>query len=120
MAATKITPIALADFQVAGEVAFTAPSAAADGFLIPYGGKDHKTLVLLQNTGSTAAKATVEPGDSFQSAGSALEITDIPAGGIAAVALESGRYKRTAGDEKGCVKLIPEAATVKAAVVVLP
>lgn len=121
MAITKITPVKLADVNtISGGISFTAATSATDGFEIPFGGDDCKTLILVQNTESTDAKGiTVKMGNGIQGVAD-LEIDQVAAGSTVALTLDSGAFKQVSGEHKGNVIVIPEATTVKIAVVELP
>lgn len=100
-----------------GEVAFTA--GATDGILVPMTGKDHKILVLVQNTGTGAGTVTVKHGNGIQGVND-LAAYSIAASGIAAINLEAGAFKNVSGEDKDYCLIIPSAATIKCAVVELP
>ena len=121
MAITKITPVKLADVNtISGGITFTAATSTTDGFEIPFGGDDFKTLILVQNTEASEAKGiTVKMGNGIQG------VTDLVFSGIAASAivgftLDSGAFKQVSGEHKGSVIVIPDTTTVKIAVVELP
>lgn len=121
MAITKITPVKLADVNtISGGITFTAATSATDGFEIPFGGDDFKTLILVQNTEASDAKGiTVKMGNGIQGVAD-LALDEIAAGSMAGFTLDSGAFKQVSGEHKGNVIVIPEAATVKIAVVELP
>ena len=121
MAVTAITPIKLKTYNsLEGTLAYTAATAAADGFLIPYAGEDHKTLIFLQNTNAstTARTATIKKGNGIQGV-TDVEI-EVDAGDVGLVCIESGLFKNVSGTDKGKVKVIVDNAELKIAVVELP
>ena len=94
MAITKITPVKLADVNtISGGITFTAATSATDGFEIPFGGDDFKTLILVQNTEASDAKGiTVKMGNGIQGVAD-LALDELAAGqGLPWTAARSNRY----------------------------
>ena len=121
MAITKITPVKMADVnEISAAVAFTAATAAADGFSIPMQEQDAKTVLLFQNTDTAAAhSAVVKKGNGIQGVVD-LATGDIAASAIVALTVDSGAFKNVTGENKGCAVVVPDDVKLKAAVVVLP
>jgi hypothetical protein len=118
MAVTNISPTKL-KLNEAGALTFTVPSSATDGFSVDYTEQDSKLVLLLQNTSTSAtATATIKAGDGIQ--GVADYVQNLAASSVNAVRIESGKFKRVTGDSKGKVIVIPSAATVAAALVLIP
>lgn len=63
--------------------------------------KDGKTLFIAANTTSSAITLTVEMGDGLQ--GTENLVMSVPANSEICFALESGKYKKLYGENKGCV-----------------
>ena len=103
--------------NTACELEFVAASSAADGFAVDFSGGDGRTVLLLNNTTSAEATATVKAGNGLQ--GVADEVIIVPASGMVAVCLESGRFKNVSGDLKGKVQIVPSATTLELAVAAL-
>jgi hypothetical protein len=121
MATTAITPEALTrnTFDL-DALAMTAPTTAADGFLVDVSGyTDHKILLVFQNSGAVDRTATIKKGNGLQG------VADLVSGNIAAskfgaIAVESGKFKNVSGANKGKVLIIPSHAELKMAAIVLP
>ena len=122
MAVTAITPVSLSlnTFNV-DAITFTAPTVAADGFTVPFTGKDKNIVLLFQNTnaGTTARTATVKAGNGIQGVAD-LDSGDIAAAKTGAVMVDSGAFKNVSGTNKGKILIIPSHAELKMAAVVLP
>ena len=122
MAVTEIIPEVLKQntFDV-DALATTAPTAAADGFVVDYTGTDSKIMLVFNNTNAaaTARTATIKMGNGLQGV-SDIDSGDIAAGKFACVAIESGRFKNVTGTNKGKVLIIPSHAELKMAAIVLP
>lgn len=78
-------------------------------------GKDHKTMILLVNDGTSVATATVKAGNGIQ--GVADISVSLSAGSFTFVCPESGRFKQMSGTDKGKVLIT---GTAKVAVFELP
>lgn len=78
-------------------------------------GKDHKTMILLVNDGSSAASATIKAGNGIQ--GVADLTVSLAAGKYTVVSPEAGRFKLVSGTDKGKVLIT---GTAKVAVFELP
>jgi hypothetical protein len=117
MSVTNIAPTKL-KLNEAGSLTFTAPTAAADGFAVNYGEQDSKLVLLLQNTDSAAATAIIKAGDGIQ--GVVDYTQSLPAGSVSAIRLESGKFKRVTGDNRGSVIVIPSSVKVLAALTLIP
>ena len=121
MAVTAITPKVLKRNTVdVDSLVMTAPTAAADGFLVDVSNcADHRILLAFQNTDVGAQTFTVKKGNGLQG------VADLASGSIAAskfatVVVESGAFKNISGTNKGKILIIPSVAGVKMAAVVLP
>ena len=118
MAVKKITPIKMVLNTPSAAITKEAPAAAVDGWAVPYTEMDMKT-VLLVDGGTAGGTITVKKGDSIQGVAD-TEAFALAAGEEKAIVLESGKFKNVAGENKGNVIVIPSAATIKLAAVVLP
>ena len=95
-------------------VGFTFTAGVTAGTPLDFQGRDDKTLILLNNTGSGAGTIKVKMGNGIQAVG---DVTyDVPAG-FSAIAVSSGAYKKTKGDNKGNVVVEPSATTIAFAVI---
>lgn len=123
MAATAITVQALTarnKFATAAlKTAITAAVDASDGALVPFGERDDKYLILVENVHASAAKSvTIKAGDSFQAGG---DLTlEIAAASYTFIAIDSGRYLITTGTNKGKIHITGTSADIKVAVFKLP
>lgn len=116
MAKVNITNDALVlnDWKV---LTFTAGNT--DGVAIPATNGDFKRLILVQNTNSSAAvTVTVKKGNGIQGVKD-LEAFSVPAGKIAAIRLDDGRYKNVSGADKDKIIIVPSTANASVAVVEL-
>lgn len=92
---------------------------SVSGVKVDYSGaEDSKVLILFENTSAEERTVTVLAGDSIQGIND-LELT-LSASATSAVALESGRFMFTTGENLGCVVLKADSAGVKALVIELP
>lgn len=118
MAVKEIAPVKLEYNALSNAITFASPTAQADGFSVPYAAQDTKIVLLVQG-GAAPGTLTVKKGDSIQGVVD-TEAFPVPATGVKAIVLESGKFKNTAGVNKGKVIIIPSAADIKLAAVVLP
>ncbi|MCI8760514.1 MAG: hypothetical protein HFJ34_05280 [Clostridia bacterium] len=90
------------------------------GLAIDYSNKScGKILILINNTGSAAKKATIVKGNSLQGTED-MEIS-VTNGTTVGVVIESGKFENVSGDNKGMVIIKGEDATsLKVQVVELP
>lgn len=90
------------------------------GLAIDYSNKScGKILILINNTGSAAKKATIVKGDSLQGVED-MEIS-VANGTTVGIVIESGKFENVSGDNKGYVVVKGEDATsLKVQVVELP
>ena len=94
-------------------VGFTFTAGVTAGTPLDFQGRDDKTLIPLNNTGS-AGTIKVKMGNGIQAV---ADVTyDVPVG-FSAVAVSSGAYKKTKGDNKGNVVVEPSATTIAFAVI---
>lgn len=94
-------------------VGFTFTAGVKAGTPLDFQGRDDKTLILLNNTGE-AGTIKVKMGNGIQAV---ADVTyDVPVG-FSAVAVSSGAYKKTKGDNKGNVVVEPSATTIAFAVI---
>lgn len=123
MPATAITVQALTKRnEFATTADFTGITAAVDatnGALVPFGERDDKYLILIQNVNTTTAKSvTIKGGDSFQAGGDlTLEIAKEK---YTFVAIDSGRFLNTTGTNKGKILITGTSADIQVAVFKLP
>ena len=90
---------------------------ATEGALVDYTGKeDGRILLILENSGSSAATATVTAGNGLQGTED-LEVA-VAAGGKSVVTVESGKFVNVYGGDKG--KLTITGTGIKVAAVELP
>lgn len=109
------TAISLTKVPLNDGITYPAYSAldGTDGALIEFGGQDTKTLILVQNSNSSAAKTvTFKAGTGIQ--GVADLAVEIPASTVKAFVLESGAFK-SAGKVK-----VTGVADLKVAALLLP
>lgn len=91
---------------------------AADGAEIDYSGRDDKMMIMLLNETNSTATVTVKAGNGIQGV---CDLTvELAEGGMATLALESGRFKNVSGPDKGKVILAASAAGVGAMALKLP
>ena len=110
MAATKI---AWTKVPLNGGVALPALAAlSAEGGRIAFDGQDTKTLILVENSASSAGEITFKAGSGIQ--GVADLTVSVPASTTQAFVLESGAFK-----SKGVVK-VTGATTMKVGALLLP
>lgn len=100
-------------------ITFTAATAVADGFSIPFGDQDAKIVILVRNDGSAAGTLTVKHGDSIMGAAD-TEGFSVGASELRAIVLDSMAFKNVNGSNKGNVVAIPSTADLKIAAIVLP
>lgn len=94
-------------------VGFTFTAGVTAGTPLDFQGRDDKTLILLNNTGE-AGTIKVKMGNGIQAV---ADVTyNVPVG-FSAVAVSSGAYKKTKGDNKGNVVVEPSATTIAFAVI---
>ncbi len=84
-------------------VVVEAVSALITQTAFTFNGKDGKTLFVAENPGSSAVNLVVEAGDGLQATEN-LTLA-VPADSSICFTLESGKYKKLYGDDKGCVAL---------------
>ena len=101
---------------------FTGITAAVDatnGALVPFGERDDKYLILIQNVNSSAAKSvTIKGGDSFQAGG---DLTlEIPKSEYVLFPFDSGRFLNTTGTNKGKIHITGASVDIQVAVFKLP
>ena len=80
--------------------------------------RDDKYLILVHNSGTSAANVTVKAGNGIQ--GVADLTHSVAASSYATVSLDSGAYKNVSGDDKGKVIIEGSATGIKIAVFKLP
>lgn len=97
-------------------VAFTFAAGKTAGTSIDFTGEDEKTLILFNNTATSAGTAVITAGTGIQGV---KDITVNVPTGFSAMVLESGFHKRTTGDNKGGVVIKPSATTITVAAVEL-
>lgn len=120
MAKTKIIPVMLTSNLLSKKIDFMTVAALAEGFCVDYKQSDQRILMLFQNTSASAQHTiTVKKGNALQGI-SDSEAFVIPAGQIAAMSVESGRFAFVSGADIGTVNVVVSNAEVKMAAVVLP
>ncbi len=93
---------------------FTFTAGVVAGTPLDYTGRDDKTVVIFNNTGSAKGTAVITKGTGIQGV---TDITvDVPVG-FSACALNSGSFKQLSGENKGDIVIKPSATTISAAVV---
>lgn len=122
MARTEITPIRATlrntpCAAVTTSALFTAIDAT-NGNKIKWRDADENYIIALQNSDSSAAKTvTFEKGDSdFAAVDMAISV---PATKTVILSIDSARFKRLSGDDKGCILLNGDAA-IKVAIFSAP
>ena len=118
MAVKTITPVKMEQNILSAAIVKEAPTAASDGFAIPYTDQDSK-IVLLLDGGTAGGTITVKKGNGLQGVAD-TEAFSLAANEERAIVLESGKFKNIAGGGKGTVIVVPSAATIKLGAVVLP
>lgn len=122
MSATAITKLVLSDVNTAGAVPAGAAVAANEGALIVFDKRDQSSLVILENSNTSAtATAIVKAGNGLQGVAD-LSIT-LAASEKKCVVIESGRFKNVSGTNKGKVLILDNdttATTLKVSCIVLP
>ncbi len=95
-------------------VGFTFTAGVVAGTPLDFKGRDDKTLILFNNTASSAGKVTFTAGTGIQGV---TDVTvDVPVG-FSACAVNSGSFKQLLGENKGCVVAKPSATTIQIALV---
>ncbi len=98
-------------------VEVTAPTAMTAQTAYPFSDKDGKTLFVCENPSTTSAvNLVIEAGDGLQATGNLTFA--IPSSKTICFALESGKYKKLYGDNKGCVLMT--GSGVKVSTYILP
>lgn len=92
---------------------FTFATGVVAGTELDFMGRDDKTVVLFNNTGSKGS-AVITMGNGIQ--GVADITVEVPAG-FSACALNSGSFKHLSGDHKGMVVIKPSATSITVALV---
>lgn len=80
--------------------------------------RDDKYLILVQNAATAAKTVTLKAGDGFQ-AGEDL-VHSVPASSYSIISIDSGRYKKLSGENKGKVIILGASADIKVVVFRLP
>ena len=94
-------------------VGFTFTEGVVAGTPLDFTGRDDKTVVLINNTGSKGT-VTFTKGDGIQGV---TDVTFEAPAGFSVCALDSGFFKQMSGENKGHVVAKPSAATITFAVV---
>lgn len=118
MAVKNIDSVKL-DQNTKAVVTLTAATSQADGVAIDFTEVDERTVILVQNAGSSAASFKIEKGDGIQGVKD-YESGNIAGGAIVVINCESGRFKKLYGEHKGKLRIIPSSTDLKFAAVVLP
>lgn len=105
--------------NVASTLTLVGATVAADGVAIDFTEQDAKTVILVKNDGSAVGTFTVKQGDGIQGVADYVS-GSIAAGATASINLESGRFKKLSGVNKGKVLVIPSSTDLKFAAVVMP
>ena len=93
---------------------FSFTAGVVAGTQLDFTGRDDKTLILMNNTGSAKGTVTFTKGTGIQGV---TDVTfDVPVG-FSVVTLDSGFFKQMNGDSKGCIVAKPSATTIAFAVV---
>ena len=112
--AFDITRVRIAEASL--PTAFTFAAGKTAGNVIDFQGEDEKTVILFNNTASSAGTAVITAGTGIQ--GVADITVDVPTG-FSAMVVESGFHKQTTGTNKGGLVIKPSAATITVAAVEL-
>lgn len=88
---------------------FTFTAGVTAGTALDFTGRDDKTLILMNNTGSSKGTVTFTKGTGIQ--GVADLTVEVPVG-FSVCALDSGYFKQMNGTDKGCVVAKPSATTI--------
>lgn len=94
--------------------AFEFTAGVVAGTPLDFTGRDDKTIVIFNNTGSGKGTATITAGTGIQ--GVTDFTVDVPVG-FSVCALNSGSFKQLSGANKGDVLVKPSATTIAFAVV---
>ena len=96
-------------------VGFTFTAGVTAGSPLDFQGRDDKTLILLNNTGSDAGTIQVKMGNGI--AGVTDLVLTIPASKTVAFQLNSQEFKSVSGEDKGFLNVKGSATTLSLAVV---
>lgn len=96
--------VAIVERNVPVKITTTSVTAATP---VEWVGGDHKAVLVINNTGSSAATVTVLAGNGLQ--GMSDLVISVPAG-INLLKLESGRFLNVSGDYKGKIVIKSSAA----------
>ena len=96
-------------------VKLTALTAATET-PVAFDQKDDQTVLVLNNTGTSAATVTIKAGNGIQGVND--EVLSVPAG-INLIKLESGRFKFVTGTNKGKIVLKAAASGVQYGIVAM-
>ena len=113
MAATSVTTKHLT-WGTVGAPTMAAPDGTLGALVRP--GNDESTLLVLTATG--ALTATIKAGDGIQ--GTSDLTVNFTAAGTRYLAVESGKYLITQGDDAGCIRIIPSTTGLMVGCIVLP
>lgn len=111
MAVTKITKDTLG-LNAWKTITLTTLTSTTDGFEVEWDVHDERTILLVQNTGSSAATVTIKAGNGIQGVKD-LDAYSVAGGAVAAIAIDSGAYKNVTGDSKGKVLVTGSATGLK-------
>lgn len=122
MAANAVTNTVLA-FNEAAAVPSAVTTAKGDGVLVTYDKPDQKILLLLKNAITNVTHtAVIKAGNAIQGV-SDLEVT-LNGGAEKCVVVESGRFIKASGEDKGKVNIVSKDATtgtqIEVRAIVLP
>lgn len=117
MAVTAITK------QVLGrntfkDVTLTSLTSTTDGFEVAWDAHDERAVLLVLNSGESAATVQVKKGNGLQGVNDLAEFS-VGAGELSAVTLDSGNFKNVTGEKKGKVVITGSATSLKMALVEL-
>lgn len=120
MARTVITPIKLGTQNSFSTdvTSLCAAVDASDGAAFTMDGHDERTLIIVQNSATSAKKVTIKAGSGIQGAPD-LE-KSVAASSFTAITLDSARFKNVSGADKGKVIIKGESADIKVACIMLP
>lgn len=89
------------------EVTYTALNTAYKTF--DFTGVDENSLILANNTGSSAVTLTIKQGNGI---GGVVDLEiEVAAGKLVAIQIDSQEFKSVTGDDKGCISVKASAAS---------
>ena len=87
------------------------PITKSAAFNLELTGGDYKTLIMMNNVGSSTVSVTFKVGNGIQGVGSDLTVS-VPSNTAIAIVLDSGYFKNVSGNAKDCVTITPSGSIV--------